>query len=207
MPKVDKEYLEQKRSHILGSAKACFSANGFHKTTMRDILKKSGLSAGAVYRYFKGKEDIIEALARQDLEDRIGMIERSLNDEDFAGRIDMLAASFLSPLDQDEKAYISLELELWAEAKRNPKIMKIQSQSLKAIKKRFAIMIKNEQEKRNIHPDLDAEAVATVFVSFRRGLMAQMAVEKNIDVGGYVATIMSMMKNSFMMRTGEKKRL
>ncbi len=36
---------------------------GFHKTTMADVIRESGLSAGAVYGYFKSKEEIVAAIA------------------------------------------------------------------------------------------------------------------------------------------------
>ena len=36
---------------------------GSHQTGMADIVRRSGLSHGAVYLYFPSKDDIIEALA------------------------------------------------------------------------------------------------------------------------------------------------
>ena len=41
----------------------CFSENGFHQTGMADIVRRSGMSHGAVYVHFESKDDIIEALA------------------------------------------------------------------------------------------------------------------------------------------------
>ena len=42
-----------------------FSRNGFHQTTVQDICLEARLSSGALYRYFDGKEDIIEACCRE----------------------------------------------------------------------------------------------------------------------------------------------
>jgi AcrR family transcriptional regulator len=56
------EYFELRRQQILMAAWKCFSEKGYHETTMRDISKSLGLSTGAVYRYFKGKDEILEAL-------------------------------------------------------------------------------------------------------------------------------------------------
>ncbi|MEU5878486.1 TetR/AcrR family transcriptional regulator [Spirillospora sp. NPDC047279] len=63
MPRVSEEHLERRRTQILDAARACFIRKGFHETSMQDIFAESGLSAGAVYRYFKSKTEIIQALA------------------------------------------------------------------------------------------------------------------------------------------------
>ena len=57
MPRVAAEHLSARRQQILHAAEACFSRNGFHKTTMQDIIAETGLSAGAIYNYFKGVGD------------------------------------------------------------------------------------------------------------------------------------------------------
>ncbi len=65
MPRVSDEHLEARRAQILAAARRAFTRNGFHSTSMQDILRESGLSAGAVYRYFPSKEAIIAAIAEQ----------------------------------------------------------------------------------------------------------------------------------------------
>ena len=56
MPKVSDAHVEARRQQILEAASACFARQGFHQTSVQDICKEAGLSAGAVYRYFPGKE-------------------------------------------------------------------------------------------------------------------------------------------------------
>jgi AcrR family transcriptional regulator len=63
MPKVSQNHLEARRQQILDAAIECFSRQGFHPTTMQDIIKESGLSSGAIYTYFASKEALIEAIA------------------------------------------------------------------------------------------------------------------------------------------------
>ncbi|MET7767423.1 TetR/AcrR family transcriptional regulator [Nocardia sp. NPDC005366] len=65
MPRVSEEHLERRRQQILDAARLCFARKGFHDSSMQDVFAESGLSAGAVYRYFKSKDDIIAALATQ----------------------------------------------------------------------------------------------------------------------------------------------
>ena len=47
---------------ILDAAVACFAREGFHRTTMQDIVREAALSPGAIYGYFASKEAIIDAI-------------------------------------------------------------------------------------------------------------------------------------------------
>ncbi|HWE88732.1 MAG TPA: TetR/AcrR family transcriptional regulator [Pseudonocardiaceae bacterium] len=63
MPRVSDEHIAMRRDQILDAAHLCFSRKGFHQASMQDVIRESGLSAGAIYSYFKSKNDIIAALA------------------------------------------------------------------------------------------------------------------------------------------------
>lgn len=63
MARVSQVHLDARRRQILDGAARCFARNGFHGTSMQDVLHEVGLSAGAAYRYFSGKDDLIAAIA------------------------------------------------------------------------------------------------------------------------------------------------
>ncbi|MFI7238941.1 TetR/AcrR family transcriptional regulator [Streptomyces cyaneofuscatus] len=65
MARVSQEHLDARRRQILEGAARCFARSGFHGTSMQDVLKEVGLSAGAVYRYFTGKDDLIAAITEE----------------------------------------------------------------------------------------------------------------------------------------------
>src|SRR5437870_5035015 len=65
MPKVTEAHLEARREQILDAAAECFARKGFHRSTMHDICQMAELSPGAVYRYFRSKDEIIEAMEEQ----------------------------------------------------------------------------------------------------------------------------------------------
>ena len=50
------------RALLLKSGKEQFLAHGFEKTSLRTICKKAGLTTGAFYNHFSGKEDLFAAL-------------------------------------------------------------------------------------------------------------------------------------------------
>src|SRR3954467_3629050 len=62
MPKVTEEHVDARRRQILSGALRCFAREGFYRTTMQDIFREAGLSPGAVYSYFKGKDELIAAI-------------------------------------------------------------------------------------------------------------------------------------------------
>lgn len=55
----DKELVEIRRKEIVNAAVDLFVRKGFHKTTIREIAKKFGMSVGTLYEYIRTKEDIL----------------------------------------------------------------------------------------------------------------------------------------------------
>ncbi|MBL0886499.1 TetR/AcrR family transcriptional regulator [Myceligenerans indicum] len=67
MPKVSDAYRQARKEEILAAALRAFSAKGYQRTSMADILAESGLSTGAVYAHFGGKRELFVAVARSTL--------------------------------------------------------------------------------------------------------------------------------------------
>lgn len=51
-----------KREAIFAAALALFAERGFHGTSVPDIAQRAGVGAGTIYRYFEGKEALVNAL-------------------------------------------------------------------------------------------------------------------------------------------------
>ena len=51
-----------RREQIVAAAAALFADRGFGATSMADIVAASGVATGTVYRYFGGKEDVVDAV-------------------------------------------------------------------------------------------------------------------------------------------------
>ena len=63
--KLRKEERETRKNLIVNAAMDLFSQKDFHKIGMRDIAKRAGISAAAIYRYFPSRDDVfVEALVR-----------------------------------------------------------------------------------------------------------------------------------------------
>ena len=59
------ELVKTRQAEICRAAEELFAQKGYHKTTIRDIAKKSGISVGSLYDYIKNKEDILFLLGRE----------------------------------------------------------------------------------------------------------------------------------------------
>ena len=65
MPKVSAEHKAAVRDRLLEAAEASLFEGGYEALTTRDILERAGLSAGTLYHYFEGKDDLIAALSQR----------------------------------------------------------------------------------------------------------------------------------------------
>src|SRR5260370_1032892 len=62
MPRLTEQTRARRRQHILTSAWKRFSRDGFHVTSMNQVVAETGMSSSAVYRYFRSKEEIMHGL-------------------------------------------------------------------------------------------------------------------------------------------------
>lgn len=59
MPKVTAEYIEQKKKLIVESATEVCDKKAVCSVTMQDVIDKSGLSQGGIYRFYQNIDDIL----------------------------------------------------------------------------------------------------------------------------------------------------
>ena len=111
--------VEAQRERILVAAQKCFVDRGFHGASMANIADTAGMSAGLIYRYFAGKNEIILAI----VEHQLAML---LGDIQLKRKVDMTAeliASFDRCGDAQTRGMNpALLLEMSAEATRDPSI-------------------------------------------------------------------------------------
>ncbi len=195
MPKVLPEYLQRRRQQILDAAGACFCRDGFHQTTMQDICQCAELSPGALYRYFPSKEEIIRAIGEEACDRDLEHIEAIKAEGDDAFQVmENLAREFFSRIDHPN---LGLDIELWAEARRNPQVKATWQRGHQAIIDSFSDFARTAQARGQISPQLDPEAIARVFASLFQGLVLQKAFADDIDVWKYVDVVMAMGRGMF----------
>jgi AcrR family transcriptional regulator len=169
MPRVSAEHLTNRRRQILDAAAGCFARNGFHRTSMQDIVKESGLSAGLIYRYFTGKEEMILAIVGE---------WHTTRSADLGTASDPLAA-YLGLLraiaGPDAAQQRNLGMQAWAETVREPRIRALARQGVDQQLEAFG--------------DVAPEAVVRVLVAVYQGLLLQASWDDGLDVEAFVAAV------------------
>jgi AcrR family transcriptional regulator len=123
MPKLSDQTRARRRQHILTSAWSSFSRNGFHATSMGDVIAASGMSSSAVYRYFRSKDELIEATTDEGLAKVRQIFVDLLAYESCptpAHTVAKLVGELDSRVGNSEYDMSRIALQTWAEALRNP---------------------------------------------------------------------------------------
>jgi|SRR5579863_2001937 len=184
MPKVTQQHRDARREQILAAARRCFLRDGFHATSMQDLFAEAGLSSGAVYSYFASKDDVIEAIAEENMRGVTQMIaavarehpDRPVGDV-LAGIMDMLKA-------RDERDGLGkLTVIVWSEALRNPSLAARFTAMVDRIRASLAEVI---QEGR---PGLPAGDLAATLVCLVPGYLLQLAIIGPAAVAGVPGTV------------------
>ncbi len=184
MPKVSDEYLVARRSGILKAALRCFSRNGLHATSMKDICRAANLSPGAVYRYFEGKERIIEALAKM-VGERIhaflaATAEEEITTDTLADRL----AALCQALDRPENLEtMRLYVVLWGEGLRLPGVRRSYLRGTARLRRTIAELALAAQAQGDLDRDLDPRAVSRAFLALFEGLALQKVSHPELDLG------------------------
>jgi AcrR family transcriptional regulator len=194
MPRVSAAHLERRRAQILGAALRCFAREGFHRTTMQDVVREAGLSPGALYRYFASKEELIAAIASERHASELAALREAAAGTDALAALRRLATSFLGRLSSpEEQAWRRVTVQVWGEALRSPRVMEVAREGLDEPLRALAALLRRGQHEGRIAADLDPDAAARVGAALFQGLVLQQAWDPGVDVSAYVRTAQALL--------------
>ncbi|HEX8053433.1 MAG TPA: TetR/AcrR family transcriptional regulator [Thermoleophilaceae bacterium] len=197
MPKVTQEHLDARRRQILDAALTCFAREGFHRTTMQDIFGEAGLSPGAVYSYFKSKDEIIDAITREAArfaETGGTMIRENAEELTLAGAVAALAHGFEQLDVGTAETRARMVPQLWVEAQRNSIVRDRARVGIGGAVEGLTEVARAAQERGDLDPELDPEAAARVAISVFQGLLVQRSIfGADVDVDAYVEAALLML--------------
>jgi AcrR family transcriptional regulator len=165
---------EIRRAQILEAAQSCFGKTGYHKTTMDDIVRATGLSKGALYWHFKSKDEIFIALFDQ------------FDREIFAAWDDLPDTSAMETLRLDAEIVLGALLrdrslvEMWSEFLKHPLARDRFALIYERSRERLAHTIQKGIEAREIAPCDALHAAATLTASIE-GLLLQALADPGFD--------------------------
>jgi AcrR family transcriptional regulator len=171
MPKVSDAYKEERRAALLDSALHCFAEKGYAATTIDDIVRHAKVSKGAIYNYFKSKEEIFLQILENRNDTYFAELRRRFEMcPDASSKLRHLIARFRDlPKSADKRSWGLVNLEFWLYASRQELDHLIAKQYEMFIKLYHEIL---EEGKRRgeFRADLDVAAAASLFLAMRDGM-------------------------------------
>ncbi|WP_425839749.1 TetR/AcrR family transcriptional regulator [Streptomyces fractus] len=174
MPKVSQAHLDARRQQIIDAARARFAAHGFARTSMPDIVKASGLSTGAIYRYFKSKDEIVAAICEQSSQAFPADLT-SASIQNFLEHIRTLAR---------EEGHARLVAQIYAEAAVSPSLAALVHRQLEELRAAVAALLPG-------HKPAHAARVAEAFVALCQGYSQQLAVREDVDPAPFTEALVA----------------
>ncbi|QMU77170.1 TetR/AcrR family transcriptional regulator [Streptacidiphilus sp. PB12-B1b] len=174
MPRVSQAHLDARRQQIVDAARARFASHGFARTSMADIVTESGLSNGAIYRYFTSKDEIVVAVCEQGSE----ALPKALTAEAVEGFLERVRAL------ARETDHARLVAQIYAEAAVSPSLAAVVRQQLSAMRAAIAALVPDRRRGR-------AEEIAEAFVAISGGYNQQLAVRGDVDPAPFAAALMA----------------
>lgn len=163
MPRVSQEHEQAVRDRIVRAATAVFAEHGFHRATMQDIVRESGLSVGAIYTYFRSKSelilagcDLISDLELGELRDRLATVD------DYRQRVATALGFFFDQYETERQAdgRAILLARAWAEVDADPAIREMLRRRRREIVTACALLLQEGVVRGELPGWLDVESVA-----------------------------------------------
>ncbi|WP_165827643.1 TetR family transcriptional regulator [Mycolicibacterium sp. GF69] len=205
MPKVSEEHRAARREQIIDAMLRCVARDGFHKTTMAAVVGESGLSAGAVYLYFKGKDDLIRAIAELVAGEGLSVVlDRAVADVPPPHRV--LEAVLERVIAIGEERGIELHrvaLQTWAEAARDPEIKAIYRREGSRGRAAWATYVERAIAAGHLQHDADPARIAHTLIGLIPGYMVQRLFFEDLTPASYAAGLADLTGCAAMRRANE----
>jgi AcrR family transcriptional regulator len=151
------------RERILAAAERLFAERGFERVSMPAIAKASGVTAGAIYKHFESKADLLFEVVRSALS--------SVHLYSAPGsEVDLLLRQVAIYTERETRPLRQLSLEIHSASRKHPRVRSILRRALEINIQQLRRTIEPAQRAGKIDPDLDADFLANAVIVFMMGL-------------------------------------
>jgi AcrR family transcriptional regulator len=169
MPKVVPGYKEEAKQRIIQAALDVYSEKGYHEATMEDIAQKLGVTKGALYLYFKSKDELLNVIIKR--WDR--SIRNILPSSEAEGIVKSMESMF-DHIAEDPIDRLGFSFELISEASRNPSTRKILSKAYERNLRSVTEFLRRQSSSSSAPNVLNIELQSRSLVALQFGLMASL---------------------------------
>jgi AcrR family transcriptional regulator len=184
----DPERAQIRRQQVLDAAATCFKRSGFHGASMSEISKAAGMSAGHIYNYFDSKDAIIAAFVEQHAE-HVSALLRDLGSraDPLEELLDDAERNICDPVTAEQ---FELQLEIWAEASRNPAIAEVVRAADQRSRTLFQAVLKSARERRQLDTsDETLEGLMESVIALFQGMQVRAIHHPGAGRPGIVASV------------------
>ncbi|MDM0091408.1 MULTISPECIES: TetR/AcrR family transcriptional regulator [unclassified Variovorax] len=180
---------EARRQQVLDAASACFRDHGFHGTSIQRISQAAGMSAGHIYHYFDNKEAIVTGIVEQYLHETLELVRRIGDAAQSLGIVEAVVAQVAEGIHARASEHRNgLDLEILAEASRNPVIAAAIQQVDKTLRSRMRDLWLQSPTLRKL-PKTELEARITVLSSMFDGLAIRALCDPSMNKAATTAVV------------------
>ncbi|MEO3825649.1 TetR/AcrR family transcriptional regulator [Actinomadura sp. B10D3] len=210
MPRITDDRRAANRARIVAAARRRFSRDGFHRTSMPDIAREAGVSVGAPYRYFAGKEEIIVEIASGAFRVMFDPVERLV---DTAGDVTVgnLVAAAIEPVSGEVAVdgtgeavpvdeLLRCAVQAWGELLRNPGLRQQAEAGFEHVRRRIADALRNGQRAGSVPADLDPDRGARVVMALLHGFVLQYTTFGLDDTAGFTRDVRIALNDAGLLR-------
>jgi AcrR family transcriptional regulator len=158
--------VESTRERILASAATLFAENGFEGSSMPAIAWSSGITAGAIYKHFKSKGELLLEVVKRSFESTPLFMQNSAAATAMA--LPRLASMYTEP---ELKLVRQLSIEVHSAASRDSEVRRVLALSDEAAIQYISDAIAQAQREGKLDPKLKPEFAARLFCVFVMGLL------------------------------------
>lgn len=184
MPRITPERHEATRQSLLQAARDVFVARGFHAARIDDVVAASGLSVGAIYGYFRSKDELIRAciLAANRAESE-AVLASARHDGTFLERLDRAIDGWwdYTIAAPGVPAFLA---EIWAAASHNPLIRDLVARRRERAVTVASILLHEAVASGALSPATDVDLAARSLAALLDGLVIE-----HIESGGALRRI------------------
>ena len=175
MPRVSAAHEQEVRDRILDAATRVFAEKGYHSSTIADVVRESGLSVGAIYSYFSGKDELIrltcDQIAARGLDE---LATRLAPATTTAERLAIAIRLYVETIDEYDGAPGQVTLvQAWAEADREPGVREMLAGRRERLAGAGQLLLRQGVINGELPASLDVDAVTRALLALLDGLMLQ----------------------------------
>ncbi len=163
---------QETKSKIMQAAETCFAGQGYDATGIAEICRRAGVSKGAFYHHFAGKQTLFLALLNAWLERLDAQIQTIHAESPDVTTAILQMVEMVIPIFQERKGQLPIIFEFWIKAGHDPDVWQATIAPYRRYRDYFAAIIQTGVEQGVLHTD-DPELLAQMLVSLAVGLLLQ----------------------------------